>query len=227
MALRAAPVELPEMQPSPGHSFGVYVHVPFCITRCGYCDFNTYTPAELGGVNPDAWLLALRSRAGAGRRTAGRTDGEHGVRRRWDTVAAGRCAPGHAAGHGARALRAGAGRRDHHRGEPRVDLAGILRRHPGGRLHPGVAGHAVGGAASAGDPRPRALARAPGRRRPRGDGRGFRTRQPGPDLRHPGRIRRRSAAFGRRGRRDRGRSRLRVLPAGRAGHRPGPPGPQR
>jgi oxygen-independent coproporphyrinogen-3 oxidase len=39
----------------------VYVHVPFCITRCGYCDFNTYTPAELGGVNPDAWLLALRS----------------------------------------------------------------------------------------------------------------------------------------------------------------------
>jgi len=29
--------------------FGVYVHVPFCQTRCGYCDFNTYTAAELGG----------------------------------------------------------------------------------------------------------------------------------------------------------------------------------
>ncbi len=28
--------------------FGVYVHVPFCQTRCGYCDFNTYTAAELG-----------------------------------------------------------------------------------------------------------------------------------------------------------------------------------
>ncbi|MGH3265959.1 MAG: coproporphyrinogen-III oxidase family protein, partial [Trebonia sp.] len=28
--------------------FGVYVHVPFCRTRCGYCDFNTYTAAELG-----------------------------------------------------------------------------------------------------------------------------------------------------------------------------------
>ena len=29
--------------------FGFYVHVPFCVTRCGYCDFNTYTAAELGG----------------------------------------------------------------------------------------------------------------------------------------------------------------------------------
>ena len=47
------------MQPNSGQPFGVYVHVPFCITRCGYCDFNTYTPAELGGVNPDAWLQAL------------------------------------------------------------------------------------------------------------------------------------------------------------------------
>ncbi len=27
---------------------GLYVHVPFCATRCGYCDFNTYTAAELG-----------------------------------------------------------------------------------------------------------------------------------------------------------------------------------
>ncbi len=28
--------------------FGVYVHVPFCSVRCGYCDFNTYTAEELG-----------------------------------------------------------------------------------------------------------------------------------------------------------------------------------
>ncbi len=29
---------------------GVYVHVPFCRVRCGYCDFNTYTRDELRGV---------------------------------------------------------------------------------------------------------------------------------------------------------------------------------
>jgi putative oxygen-independent coproporphyrinogen III oxidase len=61
MTLREESVDLPGLQPSPGQPFGIYVHVPFCITRCGYCDFNTYTPAELGGVNPDAWLLALRT----------------------------------------------------------------------------------------------------------------------------------------------------------------------
>ncbi len=25
-----------------------YIHIPYCLSRCGYCDFNTYTPAELG-----------------------------------------------------------------------------------------------------------------------------------------------------------------------------------
>jgi len=29
-------------------SLGVYLHVPFCAVRCGYCDFNTYTATELG-----------------------------------------------------------------------------------------------------------------------------------------------------------------------------------
>ncbi len=38
---------------------GAYVHVPFCATRCGYCDFNTYTAGELGDpAAPAAWLDA-------------------------------------------------------------------------------------------------------------------------------------------------------------------------
>ena len=28
--------------------FGVYLHIPFCRVRCGYCDFNTYALPELG-----------------------------------------------------------------------------------------------------------------------------------------------------------------------------------
>ena len=45
--------------------FGVYVHVPFCQTRCGYCDFNTYTATELGpgvsrGAYADTVLRELR-----------------------------------------------------------------------------------------------------------------------------------------------------------------------
>ena len=52
---------LPELIPTTGTAFGIYVHVPFCATRCGYCDFNTYTAGELGGATPDGWLAALRT----------------------------------------------------------------------------------------------------------------------------------------------------------------------
>ncbi|GAA2070846.1 radical SAM family heme chaperone HemW [Williamsia deligens] len=44
----------------PTTPLGVYVHVPFCATRCGYCDFNTYTAGELGSSSsPASWLSAI------------------------------------------------------------------------------------------------------------------------------------------------------------------------
>ena len=27
-------------------SLGIYIHIPFCQTKCFYCDFNTYTKIE-------------------------------------------------------------------------------------------------------------------------------------------------------------------------------------
>jgi len=32
---------------NPKAMLSFYVHIPYCVRRCGYCDFNTYTPSEL------------------------------------------------------------------------------------------------------------------------------------------------------------------------------------
>jgi putative oxygen-independent coproporphyrinogen III oxidase len=53
-------------------SLGLYVHVPFCATRCGYCDFVTYTAAELpGGGAREAWAATALAELDVARRVAG------------------------------------------------------------------------------------------------------------------------------------------------------------
>jgi putative oxygen-independent coproporphyrinogen III oxidase len=51
----------------------VYLHVPFCAARCGYCDFNTYTASELAGsgASPEGWLQAVRRELELAARTVG------------------------------------------------------------------------------------------------------------------------------------------------------------
>lgn len=60
-----------------GRRFGVYLHVPFCRVRCGYCDFNTYTADELRGASragyPDQATAEVRF-AGAVLRESGLPD---------------------------------------------------------------------------------------------------------------------------------------------------------
>jgi putative oxygen-independent coproporphyrinogen III oxidase len=54
--------------------FGIYLHVPFCATRCGYCDFNTYTAAELAaqpGASRESWADAAIAELGMARRVLG------------------------------------------------------------------------------------------------------------------------------------------------------------
>jgi putative oxygen-independent coproporphyrinogen III oxidase len=52
--------------------FGFYVHVPFCTTRCGYCDFNTYTAAEVWpGASPGSYAGQAAAEVMLARRVLG------------------------------------------------------------------------------------------------------------------------------------------------------------
>jgi len=70
------PSTLPDGEPAPrdgslpasalaelgSRRLGVYLHVPYCSVRCGYCDFNTYTATELGGGASQASYAATAVR---------------------------------------------------------------------------------------------------------------------------------------------------------------------
>ena len=105
--------------------FGFYVHVPFCTVRCGYCDFNTYTAAELGD-QPGASRATYAEAAIAEIRLARRVLGDRGPARstRSSSAAVRRpcCAPGDLApvlAAIAARVRARRRRRGDHRGQPR------------------------------------------------------------------------------------------------------------
>ncbi len=54
--------------------FGIYLHVPFCVTRCGYCDFNTYTATELRGASRESYADTAIAELRLARRVLGDAD---------------------------------------------------------------------------------------------------------------------------------------------------------
>ena len=52
--------------------FGVYVHWPFCLSKCPYCDFNSHV--RHGGYDEARYVRAIETElATTARRTPGRT----------------------------------------------------------------------------------------------------------------------------------------------------------
>src|SRR4030095_4570532 len=58
----------------PLRPLGIYVHVPFCTTRCGYCDLNTSPAAERGmerGASRTGYIDAAIQELGLAARVLG------------------------------------------------------------------------------------------------------------------------------------------------------------
>ena len=142
-----------------------YLHVPFCATRCGYCDFNTYTAGELGSAaSPQSWLDAALAEIDLAAKVLA-ASGEH---RQVSTVFVGGGTPSLVGAGPLTALLAAVRdrfglalrRRGDHRGQPGVDRSRAAGRAAGRRLHQAVARYAVHLVPGAADPGPHAHRRA-------------------------------------------------------------------
>lgn len=81
------PSALPQGEPSPRDGalpsvaldnvssvpLSFYLHVPYCKSRCGYCDFNTYIQRELGEHAQSEWLGAAQNEISLAKKVLGET----------------------------------------------------------------------------------------------------------------------------------------------------------
>ena len=107
--------------------FGVYVHWPFCASKCPYCDFNSHVRA--GGIDEPRFLAAyLRELRHWAELAPGRSVRQHLLRRRHAVADVGRrrWQPSSTRSHASGALERR--RRDHARGQPVERGGGALPR---------------------------------------------------------------------------------------------------
>ena len=179
------PFPEPELQAGPaGDRLGIYVHCPYCRTKCPYCDFNVAIHREdriapfVAGLRAE--LAALRG-AALGRPGAG---GEPVPRRR-HAVPPARPRPSRPCWPTPGRARARAGRRGHARGQPRGARPGPSARVPRRRGDAAVARRPVPRRRAPPAPRAHALRGRRGGRLPGGARGGVRGRQRRPPLRVP------------------------------------------